>query len=152
MGALTHVPTESKASVLHLETLSQQHWVDQTSKSITTLTQHHSQLELTPQPCCSGLPFRTQIQISHTSENTEWIFFEHSRHLFMCSNYPWCQGERNGLWIPLHHPACSWHSNAAGVLLHQAHTSRGGFKAPGFFQVKCEMEFPTAYYCHSIDG
>lgn len=34
VGALTHLPTESKASVLHLETLSQQHWAAQTSKSV----------------------------------------------------------------------------------------------------------------------
>lgn len=60
VGALTNVPRESKASVLHLETLSQQHWAAQTCKSVATLTHHHSQLELTPQPCCSSQSFAIQ--------------------------------------------------------------------------------------------
>lgn len=69
VGALTHVSTESKASVCYI-------W--RHSANSTGLSRPLNQPQ--PSPTLSHaaqlrlLPFRTEIQISHTSKNTEWVF------------------------------------------------------------------------------
>lgn len=92
------------------------------------------------------------MQISHTSENTEWVFLNIPD---TCLRALVIRDMKEKEMVSEFHisPPSMWLDwNAAAVFFHEAHSSRCAFKASVFFQLKSEMEFPKACYGHPMDG